>query len=398
MVRLLLITTLYPAYPNQSALESTRAVHQFAREWAVENAVDVIRLWPYYPSVFGYFENARAARQFAYKEKFILEDVNVTRIPILKVPKMSFRRRDIERVAKQVISLYDEKYHPDIIVCDMLNPSIFIASLIGKTLGSRVVASLHNSDILFLSKRSNFMRYSQIDRHVHKIIFRSKKIADGFLALYDGYKNEDDWFTLPFGIEKTEIIDRDKLELKIKGARRTILVAASLKKLKKIDVLIDAFARVENRQGYMLRIVGDGPERTALQNSVDDLGISNCVRFEGELTRDEVLKHMEESNIFAMVSSPETFGLVYVEAMAKGCVTIGSKGEGIDGVIVHGKNGFLCEPDDVESLRRILVQAISLSEDDRAHMIRNAVSTASSLTVETLSRRYLDGISPKSVN
>ena len=49
---------------------------------------------------------------------------------------------------------------------------------------------------------------------------------------------------------------------------------------------------------------------------------------------------MEESDVFAMVSSPETFGLVYIEAMAKGCVTIGSKGEGIDGVIVNNENGF----------------------------------------------------------
>ena len=75
-----------------------------------------------------------------------------------------------------------------------------------------------------------------------------------------------------------------------------------------------------------------------------NLGLESCVYFEGEKAREQVLHLMEESDIFVLVSSPETFGLVYVEAMAKGCITIGSKGEGIDGVIVNNENGYLCTP------------------------------------------------------
>ena len=45
-------------------------------------------------------------------------------------------------------------------------------------------------------------------------------------------------------------------------------------------------------------------------------------------------------NVWIMISKNETFGLVYLEAMARGCITIGSRNQGIDGVINHGVNGF----------------------------------------------------------
>lgn len=51
-----------------------------------------------------------------------------------------------------------------------------------------------------------------------------------------------------------------------------------------------------------------------------------------------------------MPSYPEGFGIVYLEAMASGCVTIGTKGEGIDGFIRDGENGFLVPPDDVDAI------------------------------------------------
>ena len=93
------------------------------------------------------------------------------------------------------------------------------------------------------------------------------------------------------------------------------MVASSLK-IKKINILIDAFAKIKNRNGYVLRIIGDGPERTRLEKQVNDqefkIGFILKVK-----TRAEVLKYMEESNIFAMVSSPETFGLVYVKLWLK---------------------------------------------------------------------------------
>ena len=54
-----------------------------------------------------------------------------------------------------------------------------------------------------------------------------------------------------------------------------------------------------------------------------------------------------------MISSNEVFKLVYLEAMAQGCIVIASKGGGFDGINVDGQNGFLCEPGDSEQLESI---------------------------------------------
>lgn len=391
-MKMLLITTLYPGYANQSKIQATYAVHYFANEWARKNELEVIRLWPYYPNIFKCFKKARRVNKYAYKGNFMIDNVNVTRIPILKIPKVNYRNRDIKFVCKQIIAKFKKENYPDIIICDILNPSIYVGELVAKEFNSILVASLHNSDIFYLSCNKNYERYKKIDPSVDKIVFRSPKIEEKFLKIYDGIKNKNDYFTILFGIDKKEIIDKNKLENKIINPKREIMIASSLKKLKKVNIVIDAFAKVRNRKGYVLRIIGDGPERTKLENQVNDLGIENYVFFEGEKTRAEVLNYMEESNIFAMVSSPETFGLVYVEAMAKGCITIGSKGEGIDGVIVNNENGFLCSPDDTEGLKIVLEKAISLEINERKKIITNAINTANKLNNQDLADEYLQKI------
>ena len=59
---------------------------------------------------------------------------------------------------------------------------------------------------------------------------------------------------------------------------------------------------------------------------------------------------IRNADCFVMVSSREAFGLVYLEAMAKGCIVIGTKGQGIEGIVKHGENGFLCKARDVNEL------------------------------------------------
>ncbi|KUO49304.1 MAG: hypothetical protein APF76_16000 [Desulfitibacter sp. BRH_c19] len=391
-MRILLITTLYPGYVNQSNIQATHAVHNFAKEWVKKNELKVIRLWPYYPNIFKCLKKTKIMNQFAYEESFILDNVNIYRVPIPKIPKISYRNKDIRLVSKKIIKTINNEGNPDIIICDMLNPSIYIGELVARACHSVLLASLHNSDIVYLSKNKNYKRFINTDQNVDKIVFRSKKIKENFLKLYGGNKNEKDYYKILFGINKTDIINSNKLERKIANPNKIIIIASSLKKLKKVDVLINAFVRIKDKKGYILKIIGDGPERIRLEKQVKALGSEDYIYFEGEKTRDETLALMEEADIFAMVSSPETFGLVYVEAMAKGCITIGSKGEGIDGVIIDDENGFLCVPDDVENLKVNLEKAITLNIKDKKRIIYNAIDTASALNHEDLAAKFLERI------
>ena len=97
---------------------------------------------------------------------------------------------------------------------------------------------------------------------------------------------------------------------------------------------------------------------------------------------------MGKADCFAMVSSPETFGLTYLEAMACGCYTIGSKGEGIDGVLVDGENGKLVTPGSVEELAAAL-ELYFKAPDKVRDMQKRAVETAGSLTEEKVAGMML---------
>lgn len=90
-----------------------------------------------------------------------------------------------------------------------------------------------------------------------------------------------------------------------------------------------------------------------------------------------------------MVSAHEAFGLVYVEAMAKGCITIATKGQGIDGVIIDGVNGFLCEPNNPEALAKVINRIKSLSTEELNSISKKAVKTASELTDRKVAETYI---------
>ncbi len=391
-MKILLITPLYPGYLNQSKLDATYAVHYIAREWAKNHQVKVLRPWPCYPGLFSLFLKDQKMHHYKSEEKFFLDGVEIIRAPITKLPAMDYSDMQIKRVAHKFVQNLDKTEYPDMIVCDTLNPSIYIGKIIADKCNSPLVASLHNTDIKYLSKGKHYKRYISVDDRVNRIVFRSRKIEKEFIRLYQGKKKHEEYFYVPFGINKGDVISKDRLMEKIDRPSKTIVVAASLKRLKKIDVLIDAFAGIQKRNGYVLKIIGDGPERNRLERQVANLGLESCVYFEGEKAREQVLHLMEESDIFVLVSSPETFGLVYVEAMAKGCITIGSKGEGIDGVIVNNENGYLCTPGKAGELQLALEQAMNLNRAERKRLIDSALDTAKRLNYEDLAERYLQNL------
>lgn len=128
-----------------------------------------------------------------------------------------------------------------------------------------------------------------------------------------------------------------------------------LQRQKRADVTVRAFARLrEAHPEAVLTLVGQGPEREALEALCRELGVSGAVRFLGQLPNTAALKEMSQARFFVMPSVREGFGIVYLEAMASGCVTIGTEGEGIADLMVSGENGFLVPPDDPEAIVRVV--------------------------------------------
>ena len=109
---------------------------------------------------------------------------------------------------------------------------------------------------------------------------------------------------------------------------------------------------------------------------------------------------MEESGFFVMASKPEGFGIVYLEAMSAGCVTVGTEGQGISDIIDHGMNGFLVPSDDPTRIAELLDWCLRNPEDsDR--IAQEGKKLASEMTWEKNAGEYIklfNKLKEKSVN
>jgi len=107
-------------------------------------------------------------------------------------------------------------------------------------------------------------------------------------------------------------------------------------------------------------IVGDGPERVALEGLAIRLGIRERVEFCGQLAPDEALARARRCTLFAMPSTEEAFGVAYIEAMAGGLPAIGCRGEpGPEEIAAAGDGFMLVPPGDIERLTQRIEELLS---------------------------------------
>ena len=96
-------------------------------------------------------------------------------------------------------------------------------------------------------------------------------------------------------------------------------------------------------------MVGDGPERDALDARARELGLDGAVRFHGIQARDEVARRMADSDLFVLPSRVETFGVALVEALAAGLPVVATD-VGVAGEVVDERSGVLVRAGDAEAL------------------------------------------------
>lgn len=136
---------------------------------------------------------------------------------------------------------------------------------------------------------------------------------------------------------------------------KTIFYVGRLENRKGVKYLLRAFHLLQEKDPITsLVIAGDGPEREKLEMMVKDLDIKN-VTFLGYITEKEKKKYLRSADIFcAPALYGESFGLVLLEAMASGLVTVAGNNPGYAGVM-SGLGGIsLVDPKDSDEFARRL--------------------------------------------
>ncbi len=171
------------------------------------------------------------------------------------------------------------------------------------------------------------------------------------------------------GIDVGAFVYRDPPAL---GARPRVIAIGRLSPEKGFAVLIEAVAKLRRRGNDLdLQIIGEGPERGALEAQIAALGIGNSVGLVGELTPGDVRRELAASDVFAMPSFNEGLPISIMEAMAVGVPVVTTWIAGIPELAREGNTALTVPPADAEPLAQA-IQRLLQDEPLRLKLARAA--------------------------
>jgi rhamnosyl/mannosyltransferase len=163
---------------------------------------------------------------------------------------------------------------------------------------------------------------------------------------------------IPFGIDTARLAPTPAIaagvgEIARQYPGRRVLFVGRLVPYKGVDVLVKAMEQVD----ATALVVGDGPERAALEAQAVQSGLTERVRFLGRLSDESVAAHLHACDLLVLpsVTRAETFGMVQLEAMACGKPVVSTNlPTGVPWVNRHGETGLVVEPNDHAALAHAL--------------------------------------------
>lgn len=204
----------------------------------------------------------------------------------------------------------------------------------------------------------------------HSSLKYAKYAKDSYKQyIFDAYKEADILVSVGTGLKKeiSEYVDRDILvipnmvDLNLfyidnnKNKKFTFFSCAFLEEGKGMGDLIKAFSMAFKGQDVILNIGGDGSTKNSLEELAKEINIDEQVNFLGALSREQVSEEMRKCDAFALPSEHETFGVVYIEALACGKPVIGANNGGAEDIIEE-YNGIIANKNDVDSIKDALIE------------------------------------------
>ncbi len=215
---------------------------------------------------------------------------------------------------------------------------------------------------LVLTEHSSLKYARYVKESYKKYIYKAYDKADALIAVGNGLKNEMKNYTNNDIKVIHNMVDLKKFNIDIKSSEKNncedtfnMFSCAFLEEGKGMENLIEAFYLAFKSKDAILRIGGDGSLREKLEGMIKELGMENQIFLLGVLSREDVAQEMKNCKCFALASEHETFGVVYIEALACGKPVIGTYNGGADDII-KDYNGIIIEKKDVEKLKDALVK------------------------------------------
>jgi glycosyltransferase involved in cell wall biosynthesis len=285
---------------------------------------------------------------------------------------------------------FQQRYHYDVLHAFFLYPAGFIAGLVGRLHGVKMIASIRGNDIgkyAFDPLRLPFVRSSLENAdYVTSVATSLTDLADRAITPIAGKAK-----TILNSVDLTRLRPQARPELNLKGA---VIGTAGLFRYKKgLVYLFKALAEMNGRFDYSILLAGDffsEDDRQPHLQMLRDYGLRSRTVVTGKIHPDRMADYLQ---LFDILVFPSLFSegcpLSMLEAMAMKKVIIGSRAGAIPEIIRDHENGLLVDPGSSEEIARAITEVVqnpALSE----RLAENAAATANAMTPEREFREWME--------
>jgi L-malate glycosyltransferase len=294
---------------------------------------------------------------------FLSENLFYHEVTISNYPLFDFPPYELALASKIVdVAMYEKL---DILHVHYAIPhasAAYMAKQILATNGIHIpfITTLHGTDITLVGR----------DITYKPVVTFSINQSDGVTAVSKHLK--DDTY-LHFDIVNEirvipNFIDLERFKLKAKdhfkkaiapNGEKIVTHTSNFRKVKRVNDVVEVFAKILEKVPAKLLMVGDGPERATAEQMCRSLGICDNARFLGK--QDAVEEILSVSDLFIMPSESESFGLAALEAMACQVPVISSNSGGLPELNINSVTGFMSNVGDVEDMAK---NSIYILEDE----------------------------------
>jgi len=280
------------------------------------------------------------------------ENIYYHEVAVSDYPLFDFQPYETELTSKIVDVVRYEKL--DVLHVHYAIPhasAAFMAKMILRSQGIEIpfVTTLHGTDITLVGKDPSF----------EPVITFCINESDAVTAVseslrkstFEHFKVNREIEVVPNFIVPNMDTTRVNEEMRSKYATKDEVILchiSNFRKVKRVEDVIQVFAKVNTKIKSKLILVGDGPERYHCEKLARELNLTDRIIFLGKL-RDTV-HVLQIADVFLLPSETESFGLAALEAMAESVPVISSNTGGISEVNEHGYSGFLSDVGDVDDM------------------------------------------------
>jgi L-malate glycosyltransferase len=284
-----------------------------------------------------------------YQAGLVFHQVNTPSYPLFREPQyvLSLANKVVQVAREFPLEIVHAHYAIPHATAALLSKQVLEA---GGHAFPRVVTTLHGTDITLVGSDPSFS----------EIVAYSIEKSDGVTAVSEslraatrrelGVRRDIEVIPncLDCDVYRRRAVPGLRQRFAADESTKLVIHISNFRPVKRIDAVMEVFAKISRAVPARLLLVGDGPELGTVYRLGRELNVAPMIEMLG--AQEDVIPLLSASDVFLLPSAQESFGLAALEAMACEVPVVASNVGGLPEVIAHGTTGFLHHPADLDGM------------------------------------------------